>query len=281
MGDALTSCLIGLDTPFWERGVMGRAFTLITPLLLVVGCGRSPVEPRPSSVDAADSNEISDATAAPQSESDARGSTPDTLYSTESTDAAVEPSTKIRGLEGQLVNLPRGKRGRVLVFRAGEKQPRWSGRVDGEGRFALPELEPGAYRVIVPADGLHGTADTLAFVTADLGALVAIHRPAGCKIRMLFRDEAGEPLSGARVELSLPDLDQVSERLNLEERSDERGRVIVKGSCVNGKIRGVVHTPGRSPFEWEQRTVGNGNDRFAIQLPSRSDAGLAPGAAER
>ncbi len=200
-------------------------------------------------------------------------------------DAGDEPSfdsgSKIRGLSGSVINLAGGKRGTVLVFRAGEKRPVWSGRVDREGRFDLPDLEPGAYRVIVPADGVHGTADAYAFVTEGAGAKMAIHRPAGCKIRMIFRNEIGEPLSGARVDLTLPDLDHVAEPLTLEPTTDDRGRVVVRGSCVIGKIRGVLRPPGRAPFDWEQRTVGNGNDRFAIQLPAPSDAGLAPGAAAR
>jgi hypothetical protein len=250
-----------------------------TPLLVVVvvvtGCGRAPAPRQTRDVDARAAKHVA-VPAAPDARSDAGpagGSKDAGAGGPEHSDAAVGR----RGLSGRIIDLEAGKRGKILVFRAGEMEhSAWSGRPDGEGRFSAPDLDAGEYRVIVPGDGLHGTADTYAFVTSGVEAEIEVHRPRGCPIVVTFRDAAKTAVKGARVDLSLPDLEHVTERTTVEVTTDDRGRIKVLGTCVIGIVRGVIRPEGALPHEFEHGTVGNGHDNFEVDLPGPPDAGSTP-----
>jgi hypothetical protein len=247
-----------------------RALALMV-LFMAAACGRAPeatarlVEGR-----MADGDVSSDARPAPQ-----RDAAP--------AEAAPEARGPVPGkIAGRVVPLGEAPRARVIVLRAGETKAVWSATADRDGRFVTPDLAPGTYRIVLPGDGLHSTADLYATVAGDGDAgrdEVVIHRSKGCPIVVSVTGPGGA-VAAAALELELPDLEQVGdERARIRATTGDDGIAEIAGTCVRGPVVARITPPGAAgPFEVRRGTIGNGRDRLVISLPG-ADAGPSDGGA--
>jgi hypothetical protein len=197
------------------------------------------------------------------------------------TDAGARPPASAAKLSGRVVPLGAAPRARVMVVRAGETrgEPLWSALADREGRFVTTELPPGTYRIVLPGDGVHSTADLYATVgDGDAGRdELVIHRSKGCPIVVAVTGPDDQGVASAALEVELPDLEQVGDaRARIRATTGDDGTAEIAGSCVRGPIRVRVTVPGTAePFEARRGTMGNGRDRVVIAVPGH-DAGPGP-----
>jgi hypothetical protein len=164
--------------------------------------------------------------------------------------------------------------GTVLVVVPGTSDVRAAAPVGPDGAFAA-RVPPATYRLVVPADGVHATADLYAEVAPDAGLVeVDVHRSRGCPVTVTVRAADGHLIAGAALELTLTDLPQVARRHVARVTTGADGRAVVVGSCVRGFLEGRVEAPGRGDFAVRHGYVGTGRDRFDVVLPDAPDAGV-------
>ena len=170
-------------------------------------------------------------------------------------------------LVGEVRSREPGSSAKVLIFSPGKSRPQWSGETNAEGRFRATGLEPGTYRVIVPGDGRHGTADL--YLEVPLKSKAVFYRPEGCPLVLTVQNSEKLPVVGAEVEVTFPDLDQVPRELlpRATGQSGEEGTVRVVGSCVRGSVAVSVRLAGQLVQELRHGYLGNGRDNFVVTLP--------------
>lgn len=179
------------------------------------------------------------------------------------------------GLRGRVVALEGTAGGEALVALPNDRAPATRAPVAADGRFVVPGLAPATYRVVLPADGVHSTAELYVTVDQETGrAEPTIHRSRGCPVKIAVRDQAGAPVRGAQLELALTDLPIVNEPGTVRGTTDDEGRVVVVGSCVRGSLRGTLRVPGRGAFAIDHGYVGTGWDQFDVIVPDQADAGV-------
>ena len=94
-------------------------------------------------------------------------------------------------------------------------------------------------------------------------------------MRITVVDQGGSPVVGARLALVLPDLNHVppEERARVEGVTNDEGQAHFVGTCVRGPIRGTIEAGSREPFEFVHGYLGNGRDRFQVELPAQGNDG--------
>lgn len=175
------------------------------------------------------------------------------------------PPTGIRGIVRALEGDPSGE---LVAALPGSTKAVATARVDEEGRFFLAGLEPNRYRLVLPADGVHSTADLYAKLAPDAGvAEVEIPRSRGCPVTIKVRAHDNHLISDARLDFRLTDLPHVQEPHRVQAATDENGQLVVVGSCVRGFFEGTLTTPDGREYPFRHGYVGTGRDKFDIVLP--------------
>jgi len=235
------------------------ALTLIALLAVLTACSRgsSPTSSRqPSETTGGSDDTTAPLKAGPRV--DAR--------SAEATDAG--PSTGLIGVVKVLEGEPGGQ---ALLTLPGTTEPIKSAEVGSDGLFTIPDLEPNTYRLILPADGIHSTAEMYVTVAGDAGLTeVEVPRSRGCPVRIVVRDHASATVAGATLDLALSDLEQVPEPSHVKQTSNANGEITIVGSCVRGYLKGALTVSGKGDFEINHGYVGTGRDTFDIVLPEKA-----------
>jgi hypothetical protein len=233
----------------------------------IIGCSRgSTPAPRPQRAEAGNAEASEDAASSADADSGGDAAATD--------EAAAESWTGIRGLIKALEGSAAGSA--VLVAIPDSEVPPRLSEADGEGAFKIRDLDPGTYRLILPADGVHATADMYVTVVAGSEPTeVVIPRSKGCPVKITVRDHDQSAISGAEVELALPDLPQVRERHLAHGTTNSKGLIVLTSSCVRGFFEGTLAVPDRRTFEVRHGYVGTGYDQFDIVLPEDPDAGVS------
>jgi hypothetical protein len=198
------------------------------------------------------------------------------------TDAGPAPSAapgaeaeRWRGIKGRVVVLEGTAGGEALVVLPNDRAPAKRAKVAADGGFEVPGLDPAVYRVVLPADGVHATAELYVTVDQESGrAETTIHRSRGCPVKIAVRDQAGAPVRDAELELALTDLEVVAEPGTVRGATDDEGRLVLVGSCVRGFLKGTLRVAGRGAFAIDHGYVGSGWDRFDVIVPDQADAGV-------
>ncbi len=253
-------------------------FLTFAIMFVAVGCGRgSTPGPRPQVTPAADGASTETPAAEPPSAADAdmADAAPDAAPDATSGDAG-SAETRWSGITGRIKTLAGSAEGGEVVIAVPDSDaPVKRAKVGAKGVFEVRGLEPGTYRLIVPADGVHATAEMYVSVVPDAGpAKVVVPRSKGCPVKITVRDHDNETIAGATLELALTDLPQVPERHRSRGVTDKRGRIVLTGSCVRGYFEGQLRVPGRGDFDVRHGYVGTGYDQFDIVLPESPDAGV-------
>lgn len=240
----------------------GRMTWLAILAAALAGCGRGPSQPPgPEAVEVTRS-------AAPTGP-DAAAAQP------EPADAHDADGARWTGLKGRVVVLEGAAEGEALVVLPNDGAPAKRAPVAADGGFEVPGLAPAVYRVVLPADGVHATAELYATVDQETGlGETTIHRSRGCPVKIAVRDQAGAPVRGAELELALPDLPVVAEPGTVRGTTDDDGSLVLVGSCVRGFLKGTLRVAGRGAFAIDHGYVGSGWDRFDVIVPDQADAGV-------
>ncbi len=242
----------------------------LSVVLLGVGCGRGSttgprVQPPAGEIEA-------------NASGDAGEVVRDALTSETSGDggAADESVARASDVRGRVVVVEGNPGGKALLAVPDSDSPPRTAKVDDSGRFRFLDVEPATYRLILPADGLHATADMYVTVAPDAGLdEVTISRGRGCPVKIVVRDHAMKAVPGAELELTLTDLPQVRAPHVSRGVTDAKGRFVLVGSCVRGFYEGFLKVSGRGSFPLRHGYVGTGWDQFDIVLPGGPDAGVS------
>lgn len=187
------------------------------------------------------------------------------------TDAAIAENRG--GIRGQVKVLEGTPKGRVLISLPGSSAVVKSAKIQSDGGFHVAGLEPDTYRLIVPADGYHSTADVYVSIDAESRqAEVDVVRGKGCPVAIVVRDHEKAVVPGAELQLSLTDLPHVKSPHVHRSTTDEQGKIIITGSCVRGFYKGTLSVKGRGTYAIDHGYVGTGRDQFDIVLPEQPDA---------
>lgn len=189
-------------------------------------------------------------------------------------DAETE-SAAFKGIRGTVKVLDGQPKGFVIVTRPGSQKKSAQVPIENDGSFRVPGLEPGTYRVILPAEGFHATSEMYAKIPPDAEiAEINIPRSKGCPVEITVRDHTKAPVKGAVLELLLTDLPQVDERHKTQGTTNEEGIVTFLGSCVRGYLKGTLKLSSTedSVFKIYHGYMGTGRDHFDIVLPEKSGA---------
>jgi hypothetical protein len=212
----------------------------------------------------------------------ADGTRPDAGERLEGESAPAEPpsaddgGSRWTGIRGRVKVLEGSPGGEVLIALPNDAAGPTRVAVGDDGRFAAAGLAAATYRLVVPADGVHSTAELYVAVDRDTGqAETTIHRSRGCPVKIAVRDQSGAAMSGAQLELALTDLPLVPEPHRVAGTTDGEGRLVVVGSCVRGSLKGTLRVPGRGVYAIDHGYVGSGWDRFDVVVPDVADAGVA------
>ncbi len=236
-------------------------------VFVVVACGRGPTPP-PRRGEPEASPVVRDAGAVPRVGDAA-------VKATTAADGSAEDATLATGLRGQVTVVEGEPGGRILLVLPGQHEISKSAVIGADGRFEIAGIAPATYRLILPADGVHSTADLYVKVAPDAGlSEVTVPRSRGCPVKIALRAADGHLLSGAMIELTLPDLPPVDEPHVARVTTNDNGRVTIVGSCVRGFFEGRVIVPDRGTFDVRHGYVGTGRDQFDIVLPEGPDAGV-------
>lgn len=193
-------------------------------------------------------------------------------------DGSIQSKSSPRGIRGKVLVLEGSPGGRIIAAVPGSTKAIATATIDGEGRFKLNGLEPQTYRLILPADGVHSTADLYTKLAPDAGiADIEIPRSRGCAVTIKVRAHDNHLISGARLDFGLTDLPHVEEPHRVQAETDENGQLVVQGSCVRGFYEGTLTTPDGRSYPFRHGYVGTGRDKFDIVLPGpdEADAGVA------
>lgn len=179
------------------------------------------------------------------------------------------------GIRGRVKVLEGTAKGQVLIALPGSAAVVKSAKVQSDGSFHVAGLEPDTYRLILPADGYHSTADVYVTIDAENPqAEVDVVRGKGCPVTITVRDHANTIVPGAELQLTLTDLPHVESPQVHRSTTDEQGKIVITGSCVRGFYKGTLSVKGRGSFDIDHGYVGTGRDQFDIVLPEQADAGV-------